>query len=75
MRSPFAYTPRPGPLQAASPGAAVAYLGALVAVAFLYSSPLVLAAAGVAAALAGRAGRRRRGGARGAADGPRAGAA
>lgn len=53
MRSPFAYTPRPGPLQAASPGAAVTYLGALVAVAFLYSSPLVLAAVGVAAALAG----------------------
>jgi len=53
MRSPFAYTPRSGPLQAASPGAAVAYLGALVAVAFLYSSPLVLAAAGVAAVLAG----------------------
>jgi energy-coupling factor transport system permease protein len=54
MRSPFAYMPRPGPLQAASPGAAVAYLGALTAVAFLYSSPLVLAAVGVAAALAGR---------------------
>jgi energy-coupling factor transport system permease protein len=54
VRSPFAYTPRPGPLQDASPGAAVAYLGALVVVAFLYSSPLVLAAAGVAAALAGR---------------------
>jgi energy-coupling factor transport system permease protein len=53
MRSPFAYTPRPGPLQAASPGAAVAYLGAFVVVAFLYSSPLVLSAAGVAAALAG----------------------
>jgi energy-coupling factor transport system permease protein len=54
MRSPFAYTPRPGPLQAASPGAAVAYLGALVAVAFLFSSPLVLVAVGVAVALAGR---------------------
>lgn len=54
MRSPFAYTPRPGPLQSASPGAAVAYLGALVVVAFLYSSPLVLAAVGIAAALAGR---------------------
>lgn len=53
MRSPFAYTPRPGPLQAASPGAAVTYLGALVAVAFLYSNPLVLAAVGIAAALAG----------------------
>jgi energy-coupling factor transport system permease protein len=60
MRSPFAYTPRPGPLQAASPGAAVAYLGTLVAVAFIYSSPLVLAAVGIAAALAGRlAGARR----------------
>jgi energy-coupling factor transport system permease protein len=54
MRSPFAYTPRPGPLQAASPAAAVAYLGALVAVAFLYSSPLVLVAVALAAALAGR---------------------
>jgi energy-coupling factor transport system permease protein len=54
MRSPFAYAPRPGPLQAASPGAAVAYLGALLLVAFLYSSPIVLAAVGAAAALAGR---------------------
>ncbi|MCW2987640.1 MAG: energy-coupling factor transporter transrane protein EcfT, partial [Solirubrobacterales bacterium] len=54
MRSPFAYTPRPGPLQAASPSAAVTYLGALTAVAFLYSSPLVLVATGVAVALAGR---------------------
>jgi energy-coupling factor transport system permease protein len=53
MRSPFAYIPRRGPLQAARPGAAVAYLGALVVVAFLYSSPLVLVAAGVAACLAG----------------------
>lgn len=53
MRSPFAYTPRRGPLQAASPAAAVAYLAALAAVAFLYSSPLVLAAVGVAAGLAG----------------------
>jgi energy-coupling factor transport system permease protein len=53
MRSPFAYTPRSGPLQSASPGAAVTYLGALVAAAFLYSSPLVLAAVGTAAGLAG----------------------
>jgi energy-coupling factor transport system permease protein len=53
MRSPFAYSPRPGPLQAASPGAAVAYLGALAAVAFLYSSPVVLVAVLVATALAG----------------------
>jgi len=54
MRLPFAYTPRRGPLQAARPGAAVAYLGALVAVAFLYSNPLVVLAAGAAACLAGR---------------------
>jgi energy-coupling factor transport system permease protein len=55
MRSPFAYTPRPGPLQAAAPPAAVLYLGSLVAVAFLYSSPVVLVAAGAAAVLAGLA--------------------
>jgi energy-coupling factor transport system permease protein len=53
MRSPLSYTPRPGILQRAAPGAAIAYLGALVAIAFLYSSPLVLAATGVAAAVAG----------------------
>ena len=53
MRSPFAYTPRRLPLQSASPAAAVAYLGALVAVAFVYSSPLVLVATGAAAAVAG----------------------
>jgi energy-coupling factor transport system permease protein len=53
MRSPFAYSPRPGPLQSASPGAAVAYLGSLVAVAFAYSSPLVLVATGGALLLAG----------------------
>jgi energy-coupling factor transport system permease protein len=53
MRSPLAYTPRPLPLQRASPGAAVAYLGALVAIAFVFSSPLVLLAVGVATALAG----------------------
>jgi energy-coupling factor transport system permease protein len=53
MRSPFAYTPRPGPLQAVTPAAAVAYLGSLVVVAFLYSNPLVLAATGGAAIVAG----------------------
>jgi energy-coupling factor transport system permease protein len=53
VKSPFAYQPRPRPLQLASPGAAVAYLGAIVVVAFLYSNPLVLVAAGVAAVLAG----------------------
>jgi energy-coupling factor transport system permease protein len=53
MRSPFAYKPRRGPLQDASPAAAVAYLGAIVVVAFLYLNPLLLLAAGAAAALAG----------------------
>jgi energy-coupling factor transport system permease protein len=53
MRSAFAYTPRPLPLQRASPSAAVTYLGALVAIAFVFSSPLVLAAVGVATVLAG----------------------
>lgn len=53
MRSPFSYVPRPAPLQMASPGAAVAFLGALAAVAFLYSSPVVLIADGVAVVTAG----------------------
>jgi energy-coupling factor transport system permease protein len=53
MKSPFAYQPRRGPLQLASPAAAVAYLGAIVAVAFLYSNPVVLLAAGAAAVTAG----------------------
>jgi energy-coupling factor transport system permease protein len=53
MRSTFAYLPRSGPLQAASPAAAVCYLGALSTVAFLYLNPLVLLAVGAATVLAG----------------------
>jgi energy-coupling factor transport system permease protein len=53
MRSPLAYIPRRGPLQSARPSAAVAYLGVLVVVAFLYSNPTVLVSVGVAAFLAG----------------------
>jgi len=53
VRSPLAYTPGRSPLHRANPGAAVAYLGALVAVGFVYSSPLVLIAATAATALAG----------------------
>lgn len=60
MRSPLAYTPRPGPLQAASPGTAILYLGSFVVVSFLYSSPIVLAAAAIGAALAGIAAGARR---------------
>jgi len=52
-KSPFAYVPRRAPLQLASPGAAVAYLGALVVVAFACSNPLVLLAAAGAVTLAG----------------------
>ena len=53
MRSALAYTPGRSPLHRASPGAAVAYLGALALVGFIYSSPLVLIAAAGATALAG----------------------
>ncbi len=55
MRSTFAYTPGRSPLHRANPGAAVAYLGALAVVGFIYSSPLVLIAATAATALAGTA--------------------
>jgi len=54
MRSPFAYSPRPWPLQTASPSAAVAYLGSFAAVAFAYSNPIVLIAAGLGLVVAGR---------------------
>jgi energy-coupling factor transport system permease protein len=55
VRSAFAYTPGRSPLHRAAPGAAIAYLGALAVVGFIYSSPLVLIAVIVATALAGRA--------------------
>ena len=58
VRPALAYTPGRSPLHRASPGASVAYLGALVAVAFIYSSPLVL----LAAVVGDRAGRLRGGG-------------
>jgi energy-coupling factor transport system permease protein len=53
VRPALAYTPGRSPLHRASPGAAIAYLGALAAVGFIYSSPLVLVAAGLATVLAG----------------------
>ena len=53
MRSTLAYTPGRSPLHRGSPGAAIAYLGALAAVGFIYSSPLVLIAGGLATVLAG----------------------
>jgi energy-coupling factor transport system permease protein len=54
MRSPFAYSPRPWPLQSASPDAAVVYLGSFAAVAFAYSNSVVLTAAGIGLVVAGR---------------------
>src|SRR5215203_1495811 len=60
MRPALAYTPGSSPLHGASPGAAIAYLGSLAVVGFAYWSPMVLAAAGVAIALAGFAAGARR---------------
>jgi energy-coupling factor transport system permease protein len=60
MRSPLAYTPRRGPLQSASPEAAVAYLAAFAVVAFAYSNPIVLTAVALGAVLAGLAAGARR---------------
>lgn len=53
MRAALAYRPRPGPLQAASPLAAVAFLGVFATVAFVTSNPVVLAGAGAAVWVAG----------------------
>ena len=55
MRSPIAYSPRPGPLPRASALAATVYLGSFAIAAFSFSNPLVLAGAGVAVATAGLA--------------------
>jgi energy-coupling factor transport system permease protein len=53
MKPALAYSPGRSPLHRATPRAAVAYLGALAVVGFIYSSPLVLVSAGAATALAG----------------------
>jgi energy-coupling factor transport system permease protein len=53
VKPALAYTAGRSPLHRASPGAAIAYLGGLAAVGFIYSSPVVLVAAAVATALAG----------------------
>lgn len=55
MRPALAHSPGRSPLHRASPGAAIAYLGGLAAVGFIYSSPIVLVAAAAATALAGYA--------------------
>ncbi len=55
MRAALAYSPRPGPLGRARPLVAAVYLMPLAAIAFSFSSPLVLLAAGAAALLAAAA--------------------
>jgi energy-coupling factor transport system permease protein len=52
-RSALAFTPGSSPIHRASEPAAIALLASLAVIAFLYSSPLVLLGAGVAAAAAG----------------------
>jgi len=53
MRTALAYSPRPGRLQAAAAPAAIAYLGSFVVLAFAFSNPIVLVAAGCGVAVAG----------------------
>jgi energy-coupling factor transport system permease protein len=60
MRSPLAYSPGRSPLHRASPRLAVAFLGSLALVAFVFSSPVVLAADGVALVACGLAAGARR---------------
>jgi energy-coupling factor transport system permease protein len=55
MKPALAYRPGRSPLHRASPGAALGYLGALALVGFIYSSPVILIAAGAATALVGYA--------------------
>ncbi len=60
MRPALAYFPGSSPLHRASPGASIAFLGSLAAVAFVFSSPLILLSVGLAAAIAGFAAGARR---------------
>lgn len=60
MRPALAYAPGRSPLHRASPGASIAFLGGLAAVAFILSSPLILLSVGLAASLAGIAAGARR---------------
>jgi energy-coupling factor transport system permease protein len=55
VKPALAYRPGRSPLHRASPGAAIAYLGALALVGFVYASPLVLLTAALATALVGYA--------------------
>jgi energy-coupling factor transport system permease protein len=55
MRSPLAYSARPGPLGDASALAATVYLLSFAVVAFAFSDPIVLTGTGIAIAVAGSA--------------------
>ncbi len=55
MRSPIAYVPRRTPLAQAGAFAASAYVASLAVVAFVFSNPIVLGAAGVGVVVAGLA--------------------
>ncbi len=55
MRTPLAYTPRRGRLQAAAAPAAIVYLASFVILAFGFANPIVLAAIGCGVAVAGLA--------------------
>jgi energy-coupling factor transport system permease protein len=57
MKSALAYVPRRTRLARADALSATVYLASLALVAFLYSNPIILAAAGVGAVVAGLAGR------------------
>ena len=60
MSAALAYAPGHSPLHRTPPAVAIAFLGSLALVAFLYSSPLVLLADGIAVALCGVAAGARR---------------
>jgi energy-coupling factor transport system permease protein len=55
MRSPLAYVPRRTPLADTGPIASGIYLGSFAVVAFMFSSPIVLAGAGAGVVVAGLA--------------------
>jgi energy-coupling factor transport system permease protein len=55
VRTAFAYRPRPGRLQRTAVTSSIAFLGSFVVLAFTYSNPIVLAAIGIAVAVAGLA--------------------
>lgn len=60
MRSPLAYTPRPGPLSDVGAGSATVYFGSFAVIAFSFTNPIVLAGAAAGVVVAGLAAGARR---------------